>query len=131
MQITPLNPDTLHRNPAFSQAVAVDQPQRLIFVGGQNAVNAQAQIVGADDLAVQVGQALHNLNAALEAGGAALKDVVKWTIYLVQGQSPQAGFAAFQPYQAELVHAPAITVVIVAGLGNPAFLVEIEAIAAV
>ena len=45
MSIEHLNPDGMHRNPAFSQAVVVTNPGRTIYIGGQNAVNAQGEIV--------------------------------------------------------------------------------------
>ena len=44
-----LNPPTLHRNPAYSQAVAVSGGARTIYVGGQNAVDASGAIVGKGD----------------------------------------------------------------------------------
>ncbi len=45
-----LNPDGLHKNPAFSQAVVVSGSVRAIYVGGQNAVDASGQIVGKGDI---------------------------------------------------------------------------------
>lgn len=91
-----LNPEGLHRNPAFSQVVTVDGPHRVVFVGGQNAVDSAGNIVGRGDIAAQSEQVCRNLETALEAAGARLEHVVKWTIYVVQGQSLQAGFAVFQ-----------------------------------
>ena len=37
-------------------------------------------IVGRGDIAAQVEQVFHNLQAALAAGGAALEHVIKWNI---------------------------------------------------
>jgi len=56
---------------------------------------------------------------------------VKWTVYVVQGQSSMAGFEAFLRYWGDRPNPPALTVVFVAGLADPNFLVEIEAIAVV
>jgi enamine deaminase RidA (YjgF/YER057c/UK114 family) len=39
---------------------------------------------------------VENLRAALVAGGAGPEHVVKWNLYVVEGQPLQAGFAAFQ-----------------------------------
>ena len=128
-QVEHLNPPGLHVNPAFSQVVTVAGPHKTVYVGGQNALNAQGEIVGRGDLARQTEQALANLETALAAAGAAMDQIVKWNIYMVQGQSPAAGFAAFQRLQVRLANPPAITVLIVAGLANPEFLVEIEAVA--
>ena len=128
MRIEHLNPDTLHKNPAFTQVVTVEGPAKLVIVGGQNAVDAEGNVVG-DDLATQTEQALRNLLAALEAAGASQQDVVKLGIYIVQGQDIGEGFAAARRVWG--MHATAITGVFVAGLAHPRFLVEIEALAAV
>jgi len=49
---THLNPESLARNPAFSQVVVVEAPAKTIYVGGQNAVTPDGTIVG-DTLAEQ------------------------------------------------------------------------------
>lgn len=128
MKIEHLNPDSLHKNPAFSQAVTVEGPSKLVIVGGQNAVDAAGNIVG-DDLGTQTEQALRNVLAALEAAGASQEDVIRLGIYVVQGQDVAEGYAAAQRVWG--MHATAITVLFVAALGHPQFLVEIEALAAV
>jgi 2-iminobutanoate/2-iminopropanoate deaminase len=128
MKIIHLNPDALFKNPAFSQAVSVEGAGKLIYVGGQNAVSADGKIVG-DDLATQTEQALKNVLTALKAAGAAQEDVMKLTVYVLQGQPIQQAFAAAQRVWGR--HPTAISVLVVAGLANPQFLVEIEAIAAV
>ena len=130
MTITRLNPDSLHKNPAFTQVAVVAPPATLIYVGGQNGVNSQGEVVG-HDIASQTIQAMKNVTAALEAAGAGLPDVVKMTIYMVQGQSLQEGFAASQKLQDLQTHPPTISVIVVAGLAHPDFLVEIEAVAAI
>ena len=128
MKIEHVNPDTLHKNPAFSQAVKVDGPARLVIVGGQNAVDADGNIVG-DDLGTQTEQALRNLLAALEAAGAKQENVIKLGIYILQGQDLMEGFAAAQRVWG--THATALTSFFVAGLAHPRYLVEIEALAVV
>lgn len=130
MTITRLNPDTLHKNPAFTQVAVIDPGATLIYVGGQNAVNADGEIVG-QDLATQTVQAMNNVVAALEAAGATLEDVFRMTIYIVQGQPLQEGFAASQQFTALSTHPPTISGIFVAALAHPDFLVEIEAVAAI
>ena len=129
--VSHLNPDTLHHNPAFTQAIAVSGSQRTIYVGGQDAVDAAGNIVGKGDIGAQTEQALKNLAAALAAAGAGLEHVVKWNIYIVQGQPLHPGFQAFQRVWGQRPNPPTITGVIVAGLANPDFLVEVDAIAVV
>ena len=126
-----LNPDTLSNNPAFSNVVAVSGAVKTIYVGGQDAVDASGAIVGRGDIAAQVEQVFHNLQAALAAVGATLEHVIKWNIYLVQGQPLQPGFAVYQRIWNRRPNPPAVTMLFVAGLANPDFLVEVDAVAVV
>lgn len=129
MTITHLNPEGMHANPAFTQAVKVTGPAGLVFVGGQNGVDAAGNVVG-DDAATQTAQALRNVERAVEAAGGSLADVVKWTILLTDPADLGAGFGAFQQAWGQRPNPPAITVQIVTGLANPQFRVEVEAVAA-
>ena len=128
MNIEHLEPKGLHQNPAFTQVVALRGPAKLLFVGGQNAVDASGAIVG-DDLGTQTEQALNNVLIALAAGGATQENVVKLNVHVVQGAPISQAFAAAQKVWGP--HRTAITVLFVAGLANPRFLVEVDAIAAV
>jgi enamine deaminase RidA (YjgF/YER057c/UK114 family) len=130
MTITRINPDTLYKSPVFTQVAAVTRPAKLIFVGGQNGVAVEGRMAGSD-IVSQSEQAYKNLIVALEAAGASLQDVVKMTIYIVQGHSIQDAFGAVQRVQVQQVPPPTVSVIVVAGLANPNFLIEIEAIAAV
>ena len=49
--VTRLNPEGLHHNPAFSQAIVIEGPVRTIYVGGQNAVTSA--VTGAGTNAVE------------------------------------------------------------------------------
>jgi enamine deaminase RidA (YjgF/YER057c/UK114 family) len=104
---------------------------KTVYVGGQNAVDASGNIVGKGDIKAQSEQVLKNLQTALAAGGAKLEHVVKWNVYIVQGQSPLPGFEAFRRAWGDRPNPPTITVLFAAGLANPDFLVEIDAIAVV
>ena len=126
-----LNPDTLNRNPAFTNVVVVTGPVKTIYIGGQDAVDATGQIVGKGDIRAQAEQVFKNLQAALAAAGASLENVIKWNILIVQGQSMQAGFEVFQRVWGRRANPPAITVMFVAGLANPEFLIEMDAIAVI
>ena len=126
-----INPDGLPKNPAFTNVVTVTGPVKTVYIGGQDAVDASGTIVGKGDLKAQTEQILKNIQAALAAAGAQPEHVVKWNIYVLQGQSVQEGFAAFQSVWGNPPNPPIITVVFVAGLGHPDFLAEIDAIAVV
>jgi enamine deaminase RidA (YjgF/YER057c/UK114 family) len=80
-----LNPEGLHRNPAFTNVAVVSGPVRTIYVGGQDAVTADGQIVGKGDLAGQTAQILSNVETALAAAGAPLEHVVKDAAAVVKG----------------------------------------------
>jgi enamine deaminase RidA (YjgF/YER057c/UK114 family) len=118
----------MHRNPAFSQGVLVENPGKLLVIGGQNGVDASGQLV-AGDIAAQTAQALRNVLTVLQAAGATQEHVIKLTIYLAAGQSADAGFRASREVWGN--HATAITVLSVAAFARTGVLVEIEALAAV
>jgi enamine deaminase RidA (YjgF/YER057c/UK114 family) len=124
-----INPEGLHRSPAFSQAVVVEQPRKTIYIGGQNGVDADGKLVG-PTLREQAVQAFRNLATILSSEGASLANIVHWTIAAVDGHSFDEGVAAFQEVWNPADPPPAITVHIVAALG-PGVLVEIDAIAVV
>jgi enamine deaminase RidA (YjgF/YER057c/UK114 family) len=125
-----LSPDTMNRNPAYSQAVVIPAGRSIVIVGGQNAVDREGKIVGRD-IAAQTTQALDNLEKALAAAGCRPRDIVKVTIHLLAGQDIRAGFAAWAAKAKDIPHPPAVTGVFVSALAHPDFLVEIEAIAVV
>ena len=126
-----INPDSLIKNPDFTHVLVVEGNVRTVHIGGQDAVNASGEIVGKGDIVTQVEQILANLRAALAATGAGPEHIIKWNIYIVEGQSLQAAFAAYQNAWPETPNAPAITGVFVSGLAHPDFLVEMDAVAVV
>ena len=126
-----LNPEGLPRNPAFSNVAVVSGNVRTIYVGGQDAVDGEGNIVGVGYLAAQTEQVLHNLRTALEAAGAGPEHVVKWNVLIVEGQDFRTGYAAFQKVWGDRPDPPVITAAVVKGLAHPDFLVEMDAIAVV
>ena len=130
-QVQYINPDGLSNNPAFTNVITVTGPGTTIYIGGQDAVDAAGQIVGKGDIKQQTQQVLNNLQIALKACGADLENIIKWNIYVVQGQPIQPGFEVFQQVWGRRPNPPAITMMFVYGLANPDFLVEMDAIAVV
>ena len=126
-----INPDSLNKNPAFTNVVVVEGNVKTVHIGGQDAINASGEIVGKGDFVAQTEQVLANVRAALAAGGAGPEHIIKWNIYVVEGQSLQAGFAAFQNAWPQTPNPPAITGVFVSALAHPDFLVEMDAVAVV
>jgi reactive intermediate/imine deaminase len=108
----------------FSQAVRVGD---VIHVAGQVAMNEQRELVGEGDAEAQARQCFSNLERVLSEAGASIADLVRVTVYLV-GAEHYAGYAAAKrDYLSEAL--PAGTAVIVAGLMDPRFLIEIDAVA--
>lgn len=130
-QVLHINPDDLSKNPAFTNVIVVTGQVKTIYIGGQDAVDSSGTIVGKGDIGKQTEQVLANLQVALKAGGAELEHIVKWNVYIVQGQPLQPAFEAFQQVWGRRPDPPAITVAFVSGLANPDFLVEMDAVAVV
>ena len=124
-----INPGELMQSPAFSQIAITRSNGRTIYIGGQNAVTKDHEIIGKGDIVVQTKHILKNIEIALKAADATIDDLFKLTIYIVQGQDLQKGFEGAQEFLKRIKTPPVITGVIVAGLANPDFLVEIEALA--
>ncbi|MFK0000712.1 Rid family hydrolase [Paenarthrobacter sp. NPDC090522] len=125
-----LRPQGLVNSPAFSHVAIVPPGVTTIYVGGQNAVDADGHLVGQDDVAVQSARALANARTALAAAGATLSDVVQWTVLFVDGADLGAGYGAIASELAS-DEPPLVMAARVAGLGVPGALVEISAVAAV
>ncbi len=125
------NPDSLFRSLeyGFSQIVAATGG-KTVHISGQTAWNTQRQIIGGTDLAQQARQALRNVQAAVEAIGGTLADVVALRIYIVNYRPDQAdaiGGALREFFPEE--KRPASTWIGVSTLAVPEFLIEIEATA--
>jgi enamine deaminase RidA (YjgF/YER057c/UK114 family) len=130
-QVRHINPEGLNKNPAFTNVISVTGNVRTVYIGGQDAVDGSGSIVGKGDIRQQAEQVFRNLQAALKADGAELEHVVKWNIYIVQGQPLQPAFEVFQKVWGRRPNPPTITVMFVFGLANPDFLMEMDAIAVV
>jgi len=126
----PLPKGLLH-NAAFSQVV-VAAGKRTIYTAGQVSIDEHGLLIGAGDLALQTTQAMRNVGLALSVAGASYSDIVKITTYVVNYQPDNRAIIgnARAPFFAN-GKPPASTLVGVAALAHPEWLVEIEAIAVV
>jgi enamine deaminase RidA (YjgF/YER057c/UK114 family) len=129
-RIQRISPQGLVSSPAFSHVAIVPPGATTIYVGGQNAVDAEGSLVGEGDVAVQSARALENARIALAAAGATFGDVVQWTVLFVDGVDLAAAYGAIASELAS--DEPAlVTGARVTALGVPGALVEISAVAAV
>jgi enamine deaminase RidA (YjgF/YER057c/UK114 family) len=107
-------------------------PARLVFVAGQVAMDPEGRVVGEGDLKAQAAQVYRNLAAVLAEAGCTLRDVVKFTTYLVRNEdwTPFAEWrrAEYPKLFPDGVY-PANTGVVVVELARPSLLLEVEAIA--
>lgn len=124
-----INPEGLFKSPAFSQVIATQGHGKTLYIGGQNAVTATGEKVGKDDIKAQTLQVMQNIEVALKGCHATIDNVVKLSIYIVQGQDALAAFQAAQPFFKNAAAPPTITTVYVAALGSPEYLLEIDAVA--
>ena len=101
---------------------------KLLFIAGQTAVDANGKVVG-PGMKEQVEQVMANLAAALKSQGADFSHIAKTTTFVTSIQEFRAPEVA--AVRAKYVGAspPANTLVEIRQLADPAFKVEIEAIA--
>lgn len=123
--VTPVDPEQLHRSPAFAQGMIAPAGPTL-YVGGQNGTDASGTVL--EGLRAQTEQALRNVLAVLDAAGSGPEHVVKLTIYLAPHVDPSDGYAATGEVWGN--RRTAVTVLAVAP-ARPGALVEIDAIAAI
>ncbi len=124
-----INPINMIKPRGYSHAISVSGNHKTVYIGGQNAINEKGELIGRGKLGEQTEQVLTNIEKILKNVGAELDNIVKFNIHILQGQNPQEGFQAFQRRWGMNKNYPTITVVFVAGLGNPDWLIEIDAIA--
>ncbi|MGM0583988.1 MAG: RidA family protein [Pseudomonadota bacterium] len=124
-----VTPDTI-RPPLsrYSHAIEVEAGKRLLFASGQLGDGPDGRAPEGAEAQTRV--AFANLDAILAEAGMGRGNVVRLNAY-VTGAEHLAGFRAARDEWIEgLDIPPASTLVIVAGLARPDFVVEIELVAA-
>ena len=125
MQRRDLNaPDAPAPAGTYTQAVEITGATRTLFISGQVGVDAKGNVP--EDVAAQAKLAWANLQAQLHAAGMNLDNVVKITTILTD----LGNMTETRRIRTEVMgdRRPASTL-IVAGLANPAWKLEVEAIA--
>jgi 2-iminobutanoate/2-iminopropanoate deaminase len=118
-------PDAPQPLASYSQAVEVSGYKRLLFVSGQIAISQEGQIPA--DFPSQCRLAWCNVIAQLRAADMSIENLVKVTTFLADRQYGFVNREIRQEFLGD--YRPAATVV-VAGLFDAGWLIEVEAIAA-
>jgi enamine deaminase RidA (YjgF/YER057c/UK114 family) len=114
--------------PGYSHAVRVTEGE-LLFLSGQVAWDETGEIVGVGDPGAQTRQVFHNLRVILQSVSADLDAITKLTVYVTSFD----WFEELMSIRGELFPdaAPASSLIQVAGLVLPEFLIEVDAVAAI
>ncbi|MFI4988414.1 MAG: RidA family protein [Alphaproteobacteria bacterium] len=123
-----------HLNPAaiakpagrYSQAVEVPPNARLLYIAGQVGVTPDGTTL--EGFAAQADQAWRNLIAVLEAAGMGASDLVRVNYYLTDAANVALARTVRDRYIKD--PPPAATLAIISALASPAWLFEVEAVAA-
>jgi 2-iminobutanoate/2-iminopropanoate deaminase len=120
------NPPGVHKPQAHYSHVAQAGP--TLYIAGQLAMDPSGTVVGVGDAAAQTRQCYRNLAAILTHYGGDLRHLVKTTTFITHwAYRPLVAVARDEFFPAPPY--PANTLVVVQGLAEPHFLVEIEGIA--
>lgn len=121
------SPALAQPNGHFSQATVVDAKGRLLFISGMTARAADGTITGVGNIELQTRQVCENLKAACAAAGGSLKDICRVDVYVRNIEHFDIIHKVRREYFESPV--PASTMVEVAKMVKPDYLIEISAIA--
>jgi enamine deaminase RidA (YjgF/YER057c/UK114 family) len=130
MTLRLINPGNLPTPQTYTHVV-VATGSSVVFIAGQEPEDEHGNLVGPGDLAIQAHQVFANVGRALAAAGARPDQVARITIFVVSHRPEylpvieEARVALFGD------HKPADTLVGVATLARPGYLIEVDAIAVV
>ena len=121
------NPDSIAAPlSAYSHAVEVPAGVRTLHISGQIGMNPDGSVP--DTMAGQADRAWQNLVAILADAGMGVEDLVRTTTFVTRADEVQVTREVRAKYLGD--HKPASTLLVVAALAQPAYLFELEAVAA-
>ena len=113
--------------PGYAQAVKVEGARTILYLAGQVAYDAKGGPAHPGDFKAQARAALQAVKAQVEAGGGTMADIVKVNTYLTDIRNRTDFAAVREEFFGKKM--PASTLVAVAALAMPEWLIEIEAVA--
>jgi enamine deaminase RidA (YjgF/YER057c/UK114 family) len=122
-----INPPGLSKPTGYTHVVLAADG-RTVYIAGQVAYDSTGTLVGPGDFRAQAERVFANLRIALASAGATFSDVVKMTTYITNVANV-ATLREIRGKHLDLARPPANTLVPVATLARPEFLLEIEAVA--
>lgn len=130
MSLECINPEAIDTPQTYSHVV-IATGGRLVFIAGQVAEDREGNLVGPGDMAAQARQVFTNIGHALAAAGARPDQVTKLTIFVANYRREH--LALIEEGRVALFgdHKPTDTLVGVAALSRPEYLLEVDAIAVV
>ena len=128
MTLECINPEGLPTPQTYTHVV-VATGSRLVFIAGQEPEDEHGNLVGEGDLGAQAQQVFANLGRALAAAGARPDQVTKITIYVQDYRREHIPIIEAARVTLFGEHKPADTLIGVATLSTPGFLIEVDAIA--
>ena len=126
MPLERIQPTGLSRPPTYTHVIKAGN---TVYLAGQTPQDENGQTVGKGDITAQAVKVFENIKTALAAGGASFADLVKITVYVTDPRYREAVGEVRRRYLGDAL--PASTLVVVAGLANPDYLLEIEGVAVV
>ena len=119
-----INPPEVHDTAGrYAHAVAIEGPHRRLVLSGQIGLRPDGSV--AEGAEGQIEQALANIRAILASQGLNTTNIVKMTVFLTDAALIPAWRERRNAFLAG--HVSASTLLIVAGLASPEFVVEVEA----
>lgn len=122
-QIKRRNPADVREPTGYTHAIEITGEARRLIISGQVGMAHDGTIPSSGE--AQVAQAFANLRAVLADNDMGVENIVKTTVFLTDRDLLTAFRAARGAVFGD--HAPASTLLFVAGLADPRFMVEIEA----
>jgi enamine deaminase RidA (YjgF/YER057c/UK114 family) len=115
--------------PGYSQAIRVSGAQTILYLAGQVAYDPGGQPAHRGDFAGQARAVFGAVKALVEAGGGTLANVVKITTYVTDARHRPE----FRTVREEFFgpKGPPSTMVQVAALAHPDYLIEVDAVAVI
>lgn len=112
----------------FSQSVRVGD---WLFIAGQDSIGLDQQTIGANDLAVQTNECLIHIKDIVEAAGGGLEDVIKTTVYLLEGQDRSLCMSTYRKFFSTQFTNQSMPTGLTIGVErlHPGCLVEVDAVA--